>query len=297
MNLVSVDSAGILKDFSGGHIAQADAEAAIALLNRSLGSKQVRFHPGVSYRNLLMLSGPEFNAAVKCGKPDDNHGNRVSENLPSALSAQGEATARKLNDLMAAAADLLKGREANAIWPWSGGRPGSMRKITERFGIRAAVISAVDVINGLGRCLGMDVIKVPGATGYIDTNYEGKADAALAAIQTHDFVFVHVEAIDEVSHARDLKLKIKTIEEFDSRLIARVMAKAGPDVSYAVLPDHPVPLTSGKHTRTPVPVSVSRPDWKPDGTPSFDEFACPKGLLGAMKGDDLMRLLFGKPKF
>ncbi len=297
MNLVSVNESGILTDFSGGHIAQADAEAAIALLNKSLGSKQVRFYPGVSYRNLLVLSGPEFCSAVKCGKPDDNHGNPVRDNLPRAAAAQGEATARKLVELMIAAAALLKGRTANGIWPWSGGKPGSMRKLTERFGISAAVISAVDVINGLGRCLGMDVVRVPGATGYIDTNYEGKADAALDAIRTHDFVFVHVEAIDEVSHAQDLALKMKTIEEFDRRLIARVLAKADKGIAYAVLPDHPVPLSSGKHTRTPVPLSVSRPDWTPDGTPAFDEIVCPKGALGALKGDGLMRLLFGAPKF
>jgi 2,3-bisphosphoglycerate-independent phosphoglycerate mutase len=297
VNLVSSDAAGILTDFSGGHIAQADAIEAIALLNRSLGSPKVRFYPGVSYRNLLVLSGPEFNASVKCDKPDDNHGNPVAKHLPKAQSPEGEVTARMLKDLMASAASLLKGRTANGIWPWSGGKPGSMRKITERFGITAAVISAVDVINGLGRCLGMNVIKVPGATGYIDTNYEGKADAALDAIRTHDFVFVHVEAIDEVSHAQDLKLKISTIEDFDRRLIARVMKSAGPDVSYAVLPDHPVPLATGKHTRTPVPVSIWKKGWEADGTPAFDEIACAKGALGHLKGDELMRLLFGDPRF
>jgi 2,3-bisphosphoglycerate-independent phosphoglycerate mutase len=297
MNLVSVDPSGVLTDFSGGHIGQSDAEAAIALLNQSLGSSQVRFYRGVSYRNLLMLSGPEFSAAVQCDKPDDNHGNPVREHFPRPASPQGEVTARKLAELMEAAARLLKGRVANGIWPWSGGKPGSMRKLTERFGISAAVISAVDVINGLGRCLGMDVVKVPGATGYIDTNYEGKADAALDAIRTHDFVFVHVEAMDEVSHAKDLKLKIQTIEDFDRRLIARVLEKAGPGIAYAVLPDHPVPLATGKHTRIPVPVSVSKPGWKPDGTPAFDEIVCPKGNLGALKGDELMRLLFGEPRF
>ncbi len=297
MNLVSVDKEGILADFSGGHISQADAESAVAMLNRSLGASQIRFYAGVSYRSLLILSGPEFSGAVRCDKPDDNHGNPVHQHLPRAATPEGAHTANVLRDLMAAAEPLLKNRTANAIWPWSGGKAGSIRKLTERFGISAAVISAVDVINGLGRCLGMDVIRVPGATGYIDTHYEGKADATLDAIRTHDFVFVHVEAIDEVSHARDRKLKIKTIEEFDRRLIGRVLRLAPPDLAYAVLPDHPVPIASGKHTRTPVPVSIRKPGWSPDGTPTFDEEACRRGSLGQIEGDGLMRLLFGAPRF
>ncbi len=297
MNLVSVNPAGILTDFSGGHIAQADAQSAIALLNSSLATDKIKFYPGVSYRNLLVLSGPEFSAAVKCEKPDDNHGNPAAGCLPRAASPEGEHTAQILRELIAAAAQLLKGRAANGIWLWSGGKSGAMRKLTERFGICAAVISAVDVINGLGRCLGMDVVKAPGATGYIDTNYEAKADAALEAIQSHDFVFVHVEAIDEVSHAQDLKLKMQAIEDFDRRLIARVLQKAPAGTAYAVLPDHPVPLHSGKHTRTPVPVSIWKPGWTADGTPAFDEAACARGALGHLKGDGLMRLLFGDPRF
>jgi 2,3-bisphosphoglycerate-independent phosphoglycerate mutase len=197
-----------------------------------------------------------------------------------------------LRDLIARAAVLLRDRRANAIWPWSGGRAGALHKLTARYGVRAAVISAVDVINGLGRCLGMDVIRVPGATGYIDTNYEGKADAALAALRDHDFVFVHVEATDEVSHAQDAPLKVKTIEDFDARLIGRVMAGADLNaVTLAVLPDHPVPIVSGKHTRTPVPVAVRRPGWTPDGVTRYDEFSALQGALGALRGREFMDLL------
>ena len=291
MNLVTVDTAGILRDFSGGHCAQSDAESAVALLNAALGNDKIRFHTGVSYRNLLILSGPEFSEAVTCDKPDDNHGNAVADHLPQARSDAGRRTACVLRDLITRASGVLTGRQANAIWPWSGGRAGAIQSLTGRFGIRAAVISAVDVINGLGRCLGMDVIRVPGATGYIDTNYEGKADAAIAAIQSHDFVYVHVEAMDEVSHARNLDLKLKAIEDFDSRLVARVLAACGPDVTYAVLPDHPVPLATGKHTRTPVPVAVCGPGFQPDGVQAYDESSARLGSLGAMKGPDLMNLL------
>ena len=324
MNLVSVDADGILRDFSGGHIAQHDADEAVALLNANLGTGKIRFCPGVSYRNLLILSGEEFSADVTCGKPDDNQGNPVTEHLPRATTPAGEHTAAVLRDLTARAADVLRGRGANGIWLWSGGKAGALHNICQRYGIRAAVISAVDVINGIGLCMGMDVIKVPGATGYIDTDYEGKADAVLKALKAgYDFVFVHVEAMDEVSHAQDLKLKIRAIEDFDRRLVGRVMSNAGGGVAYAVLPDHPVPLATGKHTRTPVPVAVWQPSRQggtdipcdrlpadknspegahtvcptlrppPDDVQVYDEVAAQQGSLGLLKGRALMDLLLG----
>jgi 2,3-bisphosphoglycerate-independent phosphoglycerate mutase len=292
VNLVRVDGEGVLRDYSGGQISRADAAAAIAHLNAALGSETVRFHPGVSYRNLLILSGPQFSAEVVCDKPDDNHGNPMAEHLPRAKSAAGEHTATVLRELIHRAHTVLQEAHANAIWPWSGGRAGAIHKLTERYGITAAVISAVDVINGLGRCMGMEVIRVPGATGYIDTNYEGKADAALEAIRTHDFVFVHVEGLDEVSHAQDAALKLRAIEEFDRRLIGRVLAGVDPSVTLAVLPDHPVPVRTGKHTRTPVPVAIRRADWTPDGVQTYDEAACLQGALGALEGRAFMDLLF-----
>ena len=292
VNLVTVDAEGVLRDYSGGQVSRADARDAIDRLNAALGSDKIRFHPGVSYRNLLILSGPEFSADVLCDKPDDNHGNLVAEHQPRAKSPAGRHTAAVLRDLIARASVVLQECPANAIWPWSGGRAGAIHQLTERYGITAAVISAVDVINGLGRCMGMDVIRVPGATGYIDTHYEGKADAAIAAIRTHDFVFVHVEALDEVSHAQNAPLKIRTIEDFDARLIGRVMAAVDPSVTLAVLPDHPVPVRTGKHTRTPVPVAVRRADWTPDGVQTYDEAACLHGALGALRGREFMDLLF-----
>lgn len=307
-NLVSVAGDGTLADFSGGHLAQADAEALVAELNAALADTVVRFHPGVSYRNLLILSGGGHSAGVTCEKPDDNPGNPVAEHLPRANEASGERTAALLRDLTARAAPVLaaspvnrravaEGRlPANGIWLWSPGRAGAIRTLRERHGIRSAVISAVDVIKGLGRCLGMDVLNVPGATGYVDTNYEGKAEAAIRAIQDHDFVYVHVEAIDEVSHAMDLKLKLRAIEDFDRRIVVPVMRACGRDVRYVVLPDHPVPIRIGKHTRTPVPLAMCGPGIEPDGVETFDEFAAPCGALGALFGPELMEYLFGEPE-
>ncbi|MDC0357878.1 cofactor-independent phosphoglycerate mutase [Oligoflexia bacterium] len=303
LNLVTVEE-GRLTDFSGGHLAQSDADELITVLNQQFGSKTIKFHPGVSYRNILVLSGPEYSHKIKAGKPDDNKGELISEKLPRALEAEAEATAAFLVRLMQEAPAVLgqtavnqrlvkEGKvPANGVWPWSGGCAGALRTLKEKYGITGAVISAVDVIIGLGRALGMDVINVPGATGYIDTNYEGKADAAIEAIKSHDLVFVHVEAIDEVSHAQDLEKKLSAIEDFDKRLVARVLNAVGDTVNVAVLPDHPVPLALGKHTRVPVPVAVRMKGFEPDTITTFDEVACSDGSLGKLIGPDFMDLLF-----
>ena len=292
LNLVTVNEDGTLKDFSAGHIGAVAQQEAIALLNTKLGSEKIRFYAGVSYRNIVVLSGAEFSAAVAYDKPDDNQGNPVSEHLPRAKAPEGEITAATLRDIIAKASEVLKGRQANGVWPWSGGKAGAIHSIAARYGIRGAVVSAVDVINGLGRVMGLDVIKVPGATGYIDTNYEGKADAAIKAIgDGYDFVYVHIESTDEVSHEQKLDMKLKAIEDFDSRLIGRVMAKLGDAAAYCVLPDHPVPLRLGKHTRTPVPVAVYQPGNMPDAVESYGERAALNGSLGALKGGELMDIL------
>ena len=304
VNLTSVED-GILRDFSGGHVAQENAASLIQSLNDRFASGKIRFHTGLSYRNILVLSGPEFSARVKMGKPDDNQGERVADHLPKSDSPEGDATAAVLKKLMTEAPALLEAHPvnqrlkaegkpaANGIWPWSGGKVGALRKFKDKYGINGAVISAVDVIVGLGRCLGMDVIPVKGATGYIDTNYEGKAAAAIEALKTHDFVYLHLEAIDEVSHEQNLTMKLKAIEDFDSRIIVPVMEALGDEVNFAVLPDHPVPIRLGKHTRTPVPVSVRMAGIAPDGIQAFNEIDCPRGSLGAMKSDGLMKVLFG----
>jgi 2,3-bisphosphoglycerate-independent phosphoglycerate mutase len=303
VNLVTTEN-GVLRDFSGGHIAPSDAAALMAALDKHFGSKQLRFYTGVSYRNILVLSGRQFSAAVRTEKPDDNHGERVADHLPKAAAPDGEVTAELLRKLIAEAPAVLEDHPvnrrlraegkpaANGIWPWSGGKAGALRKLKDKYGITGAVISAVDVIMGLGRCLGMDAIPVPGATGYVDTNYEGKAAAAIEALKTHDLVYLHVEAIDEVSHEQNLQLKLKTIEDFDARIIVPVLDAVGPMVNCAVLPDHPVPIRIGKHTRTPVPVSVRMAGCAPDGVQAFSEMDCPRGSLGALKADGLMNVLF-----
>ena len=303
LNLVTVRD-GRLADYSGGHLDQPSAEELIRALEGRFGADSVRFHSGVSYRNLFLLHGTGYSARISAEKPDDNHGERVEDHLPKALEPSAEPTAALLRRLMREAGPVLEACPANrkkdaagkpmanGIWLWSGGRSGAFRKFRDKYGVTGAVISAVDVIVGLGRCLGLDVIPVPGATGYVDTNYEGKADAAIQALKTHDFVYLHVEAMDEMSHEQNVQGKVKALEDFDSRVIGRVLRAFGPELNVAVLPDHPVPLVTGKHTRTPVPVAVRLAGVKPDSVCTFDEAAALQGSLGAMANGDLMTLLF-----
>lgn len=306
VNFTTVEE-GILKDFSGGHIEQKEAEALVQCLQQSFGDHHLRFESGVSYRNLLILKSPPFSKHVRTEKPDDNTGEAVNSHLPEAETVDAEVTATMLRELMFAATPILEAtpyntkrkeqglQRTNGIWPWSGGSAGSIRTLKERYGIRSAVVSAVGVINGLGRCLGMEIRRVKGATGYIDTHYEGKADAALDLIRDHDLVYVHVEALDEVGHARDLQLKIDTLEQFDSRLVQRILHGVSDAITVAVLPDHPVPVRLGTHTRTPVPVSIRMPEEQaePDDLTTYDEASAPHGALGHLVGRDFMDLLFG----
>lgn len=303
LNLISLRE-GVLTDFSAGHPPREEAEICIAALNAHFADETLRFHCGVSYRNLLIMQGPSVSPHVATEKPDDHQGDVMADYYPRALVPEAEPTARRLQRIMVEAPSVLNaltlnrcnsGMPVNGVWPWSGGRAGAIQTLQDRLGIRGAVISAVDVIIGLGRCLGMDIIPVEGATGYIDTNYEGKAEAAIKALDTHDFVFLHVEAIDEVSHACDLNLKIATIEQFDARIVQPVLEAVGPAVQAVVLPDHYVPVKLGKHTRDPVPVAMRLRGREPDTVKTFGETAARHGALGCLSGDALMRCLFPGP--
>ena len=299
-NLVNVKE-GILKDYSSGHIANEISARLMKALQDRFGSADVTFYPGVSYRNLLVLHGRKFSADIDYHKPDSSQDEPVASLGLKALDDSPEAayTVKFLTDLQKASFDFLsshplnRDREvpANMIWPWSPGRKPRFVSFAEKYaGKKGAVISAVDVIIGIAKCAGMDVIRVPGATGFIDTNYEGKAQAAIAALKNHDLVYLHLEAIDECSHLGDLKLKMQAISEFENRIVAPVMqAFEGKGVTFAVLPDHPVPLRLRKHTRTPVPVAICGEHIKPDTVISYSESAAPEGSLGLLSGEQFMR--------
>ena len=299
-NLVNVRD-GILKDYSSGHIENEISAQLMNALQKRFGSDDVTFYPGVSYRNLLVLHGPKFSANIDYHKPDSSQDEPVAELGLTALDNTPEAayTVKFLTELQQASFEFLsahplnQGRDvpANMIWPWSPGRQPHFVGFSEKYaGKKGAIISAVDVIIGIAKCAGMDVIRVPGATGFIDTNYEGKAQAAIEALKDHDLVYLHLEAIDECSHLGDLKLKLQAITEFENRIVAPVMkALEGKGVTFAVLPDHPVPLHQRKHTRTPVPVAICGDHITPDDVQVYSETAAPKGALGFMNGEQFMR--------
>lgn len=305
-NLITAKD-GILEDYSGGQIPGEEARQLIAALQEAFGSETVRFHPGVSYRNLLTLRGAEYSADFAYEKPDDHPGHAFADLLPKAKGPESEKTVKWLRETMLASQKVLDAHPvnqervrqgkapANMAWFWSPGRKPDMPAFSEKYGKSGAIISAVDVIKGIGKLGKMEVIEVEGATGYIDTNYEGKALAGVKALETHDFVYVHVEGTDEVSHAGELDLKIQAISDFDQRLIGTFLENGPPaeELAIAVLPDHPVPVTLRKHTRVPVPVMLVHPGVKPDGGGLlYDEFCAPQGSLGLMEKDELMRRLF-----
>jgi 2,3-bisphosphoglycerate-independent phosphoglycerate mutase len=184
----------------------------------------------------------------------------------------------------------------NLIWPWGGGKKPSMPSFKEKYGLKAAVISAVDLVKGIGTYAGMEIINVPGATGLNNTNYEGKADAVLKALEDNDLVFVHVEAPDEAGHSKDYALKVKTIEDLDKRLLGRILDGLTEPYAIAISPDHPTPIRIGTHSRDPVPFAIKSPFLKPNGVKKFDEFSARNGAFGLVENDYLISLLISSSK-
>ncbi len=304
-NLISTEQ-GRIADHSAGHISNEEAAQLVQALAGQLNSDQVELHLGQSYRHLLVLRGAQHSPRLKCFPPHDHVGLSVEQALIQALEPQAEPTAALLEQLRQAALPILAEhpvnrarraagkRWASTIWPWAPGRKPSMRTLQQRFGIEGAVISAVDLIHGLGRYAGMTSISVQGATGLFDTNYEGKARAALAALEDFDLVFVHVEGPDEAGHARDLGLKIHCIESIDRRLLGTLLPaleRKPWEIVLAVLPDHLTPVERGDHVGEPVPALICDDVRPADGVSRFDETAVTEGALGPMHGADFIEEL------
>ncbi|WP_005037185.1 cofactor-independent phosphoglycerate mutase [Holophaga foetida] len=311
-NLICLDAEGRIKNHSAGHISSEEAAILIRDLDRELGGGQgdrpAVFHPGVSYRHLLVLPGGWASADFECAPPHDHVGTLESELLPKANGAEAESTVARLLDLHERAKAILakhpvnlarvaKGKDpANAIWVWSPGHRPQMETMESLYGVKGAVISAVDLIFGIGVYAGLTRIDVEGATGLYDTNYEGKAQAALDALEDHDFVYVHVEATDEASHGCDLDLKIRCIEYLDDRLIRPIMEgleAKGVQAAFAVLPDHPTPVETGTHANDPVPFAIWRPGTPADASQAYDEVQASQGSLGLLKRDQFIRAALG----
>ncbi|MGQ7871246.1 cofactor-independent phosphoglycerate mutase [Sunxiuqinia sp. sy24] len=306
-NLLTIDNETI-KNHSAGHISNEEAHELIDFLNEKLGSKRIIFHKGVSYRHVLVIKGGK--KQMDCTPPHDVPGQPFKKHLIKATDDQAMETADLLNQLIAQSMEILPnhpvnqkrkamGKElANSIWPWSPGYKPQMPTLKGLFGIqKSAVISAVDLIQGIGVYAGMEVIKVEGATGLHDTNYEGKAKAAIDALADHELVYLHIEASDEAGHEGDVELKTKTIEYLDQRVVKYLVeetAKMDESVAIAVLPDHPTPCATTVHTKDPVPFIIYKPGVEGDGVEAYDEFSVKAGSYGLLRGNEFMKALLSK---
>jgi len=306
-NLITVED-GRIKDHSGGHISSGEGRQLIKLIDDRFGCKEIKFHPGISYRNLLIL-GDEYNDKVKCTPPHDIIGGRMDEHMVESIGDKLNPTADLLNKMIRESMNLLdkhtvnlrreeKGiYKANCIWFWGQGGPLNLPSFRDKYNISGALISAVDLLKGIGVCLGMDVPDVPGATGYLDTSYENKAKYALDALQKNDFVYVHVESTDEASHEGSIEKKIKALEDLDARLIGRIIKglnEIGDDVCLAVLPDHSTPIKRRTHSFDLVPFAIYNPELKGDGVDKYTEKEAASGYYGVRDGLDFIRLLLAE---
>ena len=322
-NIITLQDGKIITH-NGGNLETEDARMLIDYLNKELaepinreeGCERVKFITGIQYRHLLVIKGGSKH--IVCAPPHDHPnepwkpllvkaGNVASSSPADINRLTPQQTADLINRLILKSQELLakhpynlakaaKGeRQANSIWPWSGGYRPEMQTLMQQYPQvkTGAVISAVDLIQGIGRYAGLRIIKVPGATGLANTNYEGKAQAAIDALKQDDFVFVHVEATDEAGHDGDLELKLKAIDYLDQRLIKPIMEAIGQmdePVRVAILPDHPTPVELRIHVNEPVPFIIWQRDIEPDDVQYYDEESCVSGGYGLLRLQEFMHV-------
>jgi 2,3-bisphosphoglycerate-independent phosphoglycerate mutase len=293
-NLIT-EKDGLIADYSAGHISSEEAGVLIEAVDNELGNT-CKFHAGVSYRHLLVMKHGE---KAQCTPPHDVVGQSVDDVLPRGIDSE------LLIDLIKASKSILDKHEinmkrrkdgkniANLIWPWGQGKAPAMPLFKDMHGVSGSIISAVDLLKGIGKYAGLDVIDVPGATGYLDTNFQGKAAYALKSLDEHDFVLVHVEAPDEAGHMGNIEAKIKAISDFDEKVVGGMLNELGGfgDFRIIVLPDHPTPISVRTHTREPVPFAIYSSAGGADYVKKFDEAAAKEGIFGLVEGHKLMNLL------
>lgn len=303
-NLICIEDDKI-KNHSAGHISTEEAHELIEYLNHELGNENVKFHTGISYRHLLIIK--KANKHITCTPPHDVPGTPYKNVLVKPQEEDAQQTADLINELIIKSQELLKkhpinlrrkaeGKDmANSIWPWSPGYRPKMGTLLDQYNFRnGIVISAVDLIKGIGIYAGLQSIDVEGATGLADTNYEGKTQAAINALKETDFVFLHIEASDEAGHEGDAELKKKTIEYLDSRVVKPIyeeISKWDEDVTIAILPDHPTFCRTKTHSANSVPFLIFDPKEKADNVLSYDEDSVKDGIFGELHNDEFMKQL------
>ena len=301
-NIICIEG-DILKNHSAGHITTEEADVLVKCLQEHLGNERVTFYTGVQYRHLLVIKGGDKD--LDCTPPHDVPLQPFRPLMVKANAPEAQDTADLLNDLIWKSQELLKnhpinlkrmvdGKDpANSIWPWSPGYRPQMEPLAQMYPSikKGSVISAVDLINGIGVYAGLRRIDVEGATGLYDTNYENKVHVALEALKEEDFVYLHIEASDEAGHEGNFDLKQLTIENLDKRVVGPIYEAVkdwDEPVSIAVLPDHPTPCELRTHTSEAVPFLIYYPGIEPDGVQTFDEEACKDGIYGVMKENEFM---------
>ena len=305
---------GRIKNHHGGHLTTEQSDILIKYLDRQLGNEDIKFITGIQYRHLLIIRGG--NKHIVCAPPHDHpeeewrqlmvrpeHG---WENRRDGDRMTAQQTAEIINTLILKSQQLLEQHPfnkeraaqqkdaANSIWPWSGGYRPKMDTLQQMYPQikEGDVISAVDLIRGIGRYAGLNRVTVEGMTGLADTNYENKAQAAIDMLRQHDFVYLHVEASDEAGHDGDLELKLKTIENLDRRIVKPVYEEVSTwtdtPVCIAILPDHPTPVELRVHVAEPVPFIIWHPGITPDGVETYDEVSCVSGSYGLLRLEEFM---------
>ena len=303
-NIICIEE-GRIKNHSSGHITTEESHQLIETLNEKLSTDTIKFFPGVSYRHLMVMKGGDKN--LHCTPPHDVPGTPFRDVMIKADRKEAETTAQILNDLTLRSQEILenhpvnllrkeKGKDpGNSIWLWSPGYKPKMKTYRELYGKTGAIISAVDLLYGIGVYAGLKGIHVEGSTGLYDTNYEGKAKAAVDALKEVDFVYLHIEASDEAGHEGNVDLKVKTLEYLDQRVVKYIVAetsKMEEDVAIAILPDHPTPCALRTHTHAAVPFMIYIPGQTPDEVKEYNEVAVEKGFYGTLKGNEFIKALF-----
>ena len=285
-NVIALEN-GKIKNHHGNHLTSEQGAELMRLLDDKLGNEKVKFIPGIQYRHLLVIKGGNKN--IICNPPHDHPDEEWRPLLVKAAVPEAEETAELIDSLILQSQDILG--NGLSIWPWSPGYRPSMTPLTTTFPEikTGSVITAVDLIKGIGHYAGLQKIEVEGATGLFDTNYEGKAAAAIEALKKQDFVFLHIEASDEAGHDGDIDLKLRTIEDIDAKVVGPISSEVGDDVAIAVLPDHPTPVEKRIHVAEPVPFLIWHKGIDADEVETFDEVSCVSGSYGLLKGDEFIR--------
>jgi 2,3-bisphosphoglycerate-independent phosphoglycerate mutase len=305
-NLICLHDSGKIKNHSAGHISTNEAIKIIGSLNSTLGEGRSLFYPGVSYRHVFILENG--NSDIQCTPPHDVPGHYFRDRLVKPNNPTAKETAEKLNSIILRSHEILKdhpvnlerlrsGKDpANSVWFWSQGHKPNMKDFNKKYQLSGAVISAVDLVNGMCKLAGFEIINVEGATGLYNTNYKGKIQAAINALSDFDLVYLHIEAPDEAGHEGDLDLKIRTIEDIDRKVVSPLVHELQNrnDLSVAILPDHATPIETRTHTNEPVPFLIYHPGESADEVLEFNETSVRKGKYGLLKGKEFIKVFLGR---